>query len=81
MKNFMIEAFSCVSRFLNVCTGHTADLTLSARAYRDRLWIETPINWVFALFGDKDHCRRWWVAEVQRSANNVAIARKLGGFE
>lgn len=72
MKDFLLEILSCVSRLLNVLTGSTADITLSARAYRDDLWIEGVINW-FArvLFREIDHCERWWDREVARSRANI----------
>lgn len=53
MKDFLLEILSCASRLLNVLTGSTADITLSARAYRDGLWIEDTINWFARVLFDE----------------------------
>ena len=43
------------------------DETLSCRAQRRRLegkpWLANMIDWFFALFGDKDHCRESYKSE------------------
>ena len=74
MIHQLVEVGSCLSRLLNVCTGHGADLTYSARAYRDRLWSEPLIDGLFLfLTGEADHCRRWWEEELRRSRRNLEI--------
>lgn len=66
------EMFSILSRFLNVLSGGTADMTLSARSHRDGLKIEKAIDWVFwTLFREKNHCEVWWKHEVLRSRATV----------
>lgn len=78
MRSFIREAFSCVSRLLNVLLGGTADLSLSARVHRDG-WKRTErvIDWVFeALFGELDHCRMWWTVEVARAQETVKVYLK-----
>ena len=72
MTAFLLELFSLLSRTLNVLSGGTADMTLSARAYRDGLWIEGLIDTVArVVFSEADHCRVWWEAEVERSLTVV----------
>lgn len=78
MKRLALELFSLVSRFVNILTGGTADLTFSARSYRDALRSEAWIDWVaFKLFGETMHCRRWWLMEVHRSERNLEAHRDL----
>ena len=72
MRAFFSELFSIFSRFLNVLSGDTADITLSARAHRDALWIEPKIDWLFFVVkGEVNHCRVWWEYEVERSRKVV----------
>lgn len=72
---FLLELFSLLSRFINVLSGHTADLTFSARSHRDGLRAERWIDAVaLRLFGERDHCRVWWLREVERSQRNVAAS-------
>lgn len=80
MKRFLIELFSVGSRLLNVLRGGTADITLSAAAHREGLRIKNLIDAVFRLFGKGDHCRVWWLREVERSRENIRIheERDLG---
>mgnify|MGYP006436401743 CR=1 FL=1 len=74
MKNFLMEVFSCVSRLINVLTGGTADMTFSARSHLDDLWTENVIDFVaYRVFGEKDHCRVWWLSEVKRSRQNITL--------
>lgn len=74
MIALLLEIFSLLSRFLNVLTGGTADMTFSARSHVQGLWTEPVINW-FAkvLFNEDDHCAVWWLAEVVRSRNNISL--------
>lgn len=72
VPTFITEVFSCFSRLANVLSGGSSDMTLSARAHRDGLKIEAYIDWFFLkVFREKNHCRRWWVAEIERSLNNI----------
>lgn len=74
MKNFLLEVFSCFSRFINVITGGSADMTFSARSHLENLWTEQVIDWFFLrVFGEKDHCKVWWIAEVRRSQQNISL--------
>lgn len=74
VKELALEFFSVLSRLINVLTGGTADMTFSARSHRDSLWTEALIDWfAMALFREAEHCRRWWVGEVRRSRDTVAI--------
>lgn len=72
--NFILELLSLPSRLLNILTGGGADLTFSARTYRDGLWIEPVINLLFRPFGTREHCRWAWDRELERSRANVAFA-------
>jgi hypothetical protein len=64
----ILNIFSCLSRLLNVLSGGSADITLSARAHMDGLWIEKPIDAFFRLvFQEDNHCEVWWWHEVERS--------------
>jgi hypothetical protein len=75
VKRFFGEVFSVFSRFLNVLSGDTADITLSARAHRDALWIEPYIDKLFeVLTGELGHCQNWWEHEVERSMKVVDAA-------
>ena len=69
--DFALELASIPSRLLNVLTGGTADLTFSARVYRDGLWIEPVIDALFLLIGQRNHCRWAWERELERSQANV----------
>lgn len=76
MRRFFSELFSVFSRFLNVIRGGSADLTLSASAYDEGLWIEDKINWLFFFIrGEVDHCQRYWEYEVRRSREVVERAK------
>jgi hypothetical protein len=75
MKSFLLELFSVLSRLLNVITGGTADMTFSARSYRDDLWTADVIDWLaLKIFGEEDHCAKWWLIEIQRSRRNITLA-------
>ncbi len=75
IARFLLELLSILSRFINVLSGHTADLTFSARSHRDGLRTERWIDAVaWRVFGERDHCRVWWLREVERSQRNVAAA-------
>jgi hypothetical protein len=75
IKEFILEVFSCLSRLVNVLTGGTADITFSARSYRDDLWTAHVIDWVaLKVFGEEEHCRKWWQAEIDRSYLNISLA-------
>ena len=70
------EFLSCFSRMLNVVVFNgTADLSLSARAHRDRMKnLEAWIDWAFeTLTGEKKLCRYWWIAAFDRCQTNVLI--------
>lgn len=68
----LIEVFSCFSRLLNVLRGGTADLTLSAAAHIEGLLIERYIDAFFwHIFQETNHCRKWWIREVNRSRRNI----------
>lgn len=69
LKDFLLEVFSCFSRLLNVLGGGTADITLSARSHRyGPAWLEKTIDWfALTIFGEVNHCQRWWEHEVLRS--------------
>lgn len=83
MKNLIIELFSVISRTLNVLSGGSADITLSARAHRDQIgWLEASIDTVFyLLFREENHCGRWWIIEVERSKRNIEDAKRLRTIE
>jgi hypothetical protein len=72
VKKFALEILSLVSRLINVLLGGSADITFSARSHVEELWTERWIDAVFGLFGEEDHCRKWWEWEVKRSRRNVA---------
>jgi len=79
MKTFLLELFSVLSRLLNVLTGGTADMTFSARSYRDDLWTADVIDWLaLKIFGEEDHCLTWWLAEIRRSRRNITLAEAIG---
>lgn len=59
MKNVVIA----LNQLANTLTGGRHDETISSRAYRCNLWIQDYINW---LFGDKDHCRKAYLAHRHR---------------
>jgi hypothetical protein len=64
----IFNIFSCLSRLLNVLSGGTPDMTLSARAHMDDLWIEKPIDAFFrVVLREHNHCEVWWWYEVERS--------------
>lgn len=78
LKSFFLEFFSVLSRTLNVLTGGTADMTFSARSYRDDLWTADVIDFVaFYVFGEEDHCLTWWLVEIRRSRRNITLAEAL----
>lgn len=74
LKRYLLEVFSCASRAINVVLFFgTADITLSARAYRDELWVRPWIDGFFRIvFRESEHCRVWWEAELRRSRENIA---------
>ena len=77
-----MELFSVLSRFLNVLSGGTADMTLSARSHRDALKIEQVIDWFFwKLFKEKNHCENWWLIEVKRSRATLEWLRTASSCE
>lgn len=58
----------------NAMAGGDEDEVFSSRCwrYRDHLpyrWLQPAIDWVFARFGDQDHCRRSFNAELTRLLN------------
>ena len=58
LKAFLLELFSLLSRLLNVLSGGTADMTFSARAYRDGLRAEPLINFfALPLVDEENRCR------------------------
>jgi hypothetical protein len=68
----LIGLFSCLSRALNVLRGGHPDMTLSAASYAEDLPIRKPIDWVFFnIFGEADHCRRWFIADVELARKTV----------
>lgn len=78
MRRIALELFSCLSRVVNVILGGGADLTFSARAYRDSLKAEKAIDWFFwKVFGEKDHCKVWWDFEIKRSLDNINADKKI----
>ena len=79
IKEVLLEYFSCLSRFLNVMLGGSADMTFSARSHRDGWWTERVIDWfALKLFKEADHCARWWRNEVERCRRTVALAEERG---
>lgn len=78
MKRFMGEVYSLLSRSVNVLTGGTADMTFSARSYRDKLPVEGAIDWVFkTLRGEREHCKVWWKHEVDRCHQTIEMDRQM----
>lgn len=60
-SNVITELLSVASRLLNVLAGGTADMTLSARAGRDNLWIRPLLDQLFMkIAGERDHCAASW---------------------
>lgn len=74
LLDFLLELASIPSRLLNVLTGGTADLTFSARSYKDGLWTVQYINAIF--FWQDNHCQWAWEREVERSRANVSWDEK-----
>lgn len=72
MKKIAIGLLSCFSRALNVLRGGHPDITLSAAAYAEDLRVRKPIDWVFFnIFGEADHCKKWFVADVELSRKTI----------
>lgn len=77
LKEHLREAFSCLSRFFNVLNGGTADISYSARAYRDNLRSRKVIDRVFyLLFREENHCQNWWNTEVARSISVIEAEQR-----
>ena len=77
LKKRLVGWGSCFSRSLNVARGGLPDMTLSAASYYESLKIEKYINWFFALFGDYDHCKKWFWHDVQEAKGLLGKAEKL----
>lgn len=79
MRALLLELFSVLSRLINVITGGTADVTFSAQSHIDGLWSERLIDAVARLlFGEVDHCRKWWGHEVERSRRVIMMDFEKG---
>jgi hypothetical protein len=70
MKKYFFQNLIALDQMLNAILGGYADETLSSRAYRAERdgkffgKITRPIiDFVFALFGDKDHCHSSYISE------------------
>lgn len=65
MRRVLIGLFSCFSRALNVIRGGHPDMTLSAAAYSEGLWVRPYIDGFFLrVFGEEDHCEKWFWSDV-----------------
>lgn len=66
------EYFSILSRFLNVLSGGTADITLSARAGRDDLTIKPWLDWIFLKIAkERNHCGESWTSHAEMSRQSL----------
>lgn len=74
-KRWAIEVLSALSQFLNVVTFGDRDQTFSSRAYeaavvhgksawKPLLWL---IDGVARLLGERDHCRRAYEYDTERT--------------
>lgn len=61
----IVGLFSCLSRAINVLRRGHPDMTLSAAAYMEDLRIRRYIDAVFRLFGEEDHCEKWYWEDVR----------------
>jgi hypothetical protein len=67
VRRYFTELFSLGSRSLNVITGGVADMTFSARSYKDGLWTEHVID----FFLGEGHCKKWYYFDVQRAEDLI----------
>jgi hypothetical protein len=74
MKKYLLQNLIAFDQQLNAILGGYADETLSSRSYRaerDKKFfgiITRPIiDFVFALFGDKNHCYTSYLSERDNS--------------
>jgi hypothetical protein len=77
MKQTLLGLGSCVSRALNVLRGGSPDMTLSAAAYAEDLPIRPWIDALFAVFGQPDHCERWFWHDVDLAIEIVETAARF----
>jgi len=52
-------------------------MTFSAASYYEDLSTEKHINWFFALFGDHNHCEKWFWYDVKEAKGLLNKAQEL----
>ena len=80
MKNFILDLGSVASRLINVIRGGSPDLSYSAQSHLERPREAAAVDWLAVAlyrltrgrFGEFEHCRKAWLAEVEHSRENVA---------
>jgi len=51
-------------------------MSLSAASYDENLRIRKHIDWVaLNIFGEADHCKKWFVADVELSRKTINDAK------
>lgn len=76
MKKYFIQNLIAIDQLANTILGGYADETLSSRAWRAErdkkaigIIMRPFIDFVFNLFGDKDHCYTSYISE--RDSNHL----------
>lgn len=74
LMSYLYEAWSLLSRGINVIRGGSADITFSAASHIEKLESEKYIDRFFKLIRNEDnHCKVWWLAEVERSRKVIEL--------
>jgi hypothetical protein len=78
MKKYLIRVGDALSQLLNVVLffGANANESVSGRAYRSQhsiYWfrVRQGIDWVFALFGERNHCQKAYLSDLTRASITI----------